>query len=140
MKAPAVITAANHFLSEDTAYLKADDRMFLAAAFKFFSEAAHRGQSRQSGEPYISHPLAVATILTSWHLDAQALAAALLHDVMEDSGITKLELTEKFGKHVAELVDGMSKIDKLEFQSKEVAQARTSAKCCWPWRATCASS
>ncbi|GAB7126343.1 bifunctional (p)ppGpp synthetase/guanosine-3',5'-bis(diphosphate) 3'-pyrophosphohydrolase [Silvimonas sp. JCM 19000] len=127
MKAPAVITAANHFLSEDTAYLKADDRMFLAAAFKF-SEAAHRGQSRQSGEPYISHPLAVATILTSWHLDAQALAAALLHDVMEDSGITKLELTEKFGKHVAELVDGMSKIDKLEFQSKEVAQAENFRK------------
>lgn len=127
MKAPAVIDAANHFLSEGTAYLKAEDRLFLAAAFKF-SEAAHRGQSRQSGEPYISHPLAVATILTSWHLDAQALAAALLHDVMEDSGITKLELTEKFGKHVADLVDGMSKIDKLEFQSKEVAQAENFRK------------
>ncbi|MBB5191804.1 GTP pyrophosphokinase [Silvimonas terrae] len=126
-KAPAVIAAANRFLTEDTAYLKPEDRVFLAVAFKF-SEAAHRGQSRQSGEPYISHPLAVASILTSWHLDAQALAAALLHDVMEDSGITKLELTEKFGRHVAELVDGMSKIDKLEFQSKEEAQAENFRK------------
>ncbi|WP_148714165.1 RelA/SpoT family protein [Chitinolyticbacter meiyuanensis] len=125
--APAVLAAANRFLSEETAYLRPEDRAFLATAFKF-SEAAHRGQMRRTGDPYISHPLAVAGILTHWHLDAQALAAALLHDVMEDTGVSKLELTEKFGRHVAELVDGMSKIDKLEFQSKEEAQAENFRK------------
>ncbi|GLS05255.1 guanosine-3',5'-bis(diphosphate) 3'-pyrophosphohydrolase [Chitiniphilus shinanonensis] len=125
--APGVLDAANRFLTHDTAYLRPEDRLFLAGAFKF-SEAAHRGQMRRTGDPYISHPLAVASILTAWHLDAQALAAALLHDVMEDTGVSKLELTEKFGRHVAELVDGMSKIDKLEFQSKEEAQAENFRK------------
>ncbi|STQ89412.1 RelA/SpoT family protein [Iodobacter fluviatilis] len=125
--APEVFADANRFLSLNTSYLKLEDRQFLAAAF-CFADASHRGQVRRSGEPYISHPLAVATILTQWKLDAQALAGALLHDVMEDSGVTKLELTEKFGKTVAELVDGMSKIDKLEFQSKEEAQAENFRK------------
>ncbi|WP_035055860.1 RelA/SpoT family protein [Andreprevotia chitinilytica] len=125
--APQVLDAANRFLIDDTQYLKPEDRDMLSRAF-VFSEAAHRGQTRQSGEPYISHPLAVAGILTAWHLDAQALAAALLHDVMEDTGVSKLEITEKFGKPVAELVDGMSKIDKLEFQSKEEAQAENFRK------------
>ncbi|KAF0811979.1 Bifunctional (p)ppGpp synthase/hydrolase SpoT [Andreprevotia sp. IGB-42] len=125
--APHVLDAANHFLTEETQYLKPEDREMLARAF-VFSEAAHRDQKRQSGEPYISHPLAVASMLTAWHLDAQALAAALMHDVMEDTGVSKLEITEKFGKPVAELVDGMSKIDKLEFQSKEEAQAENFRK------------
>ncbi|AZN35218.1 RelA/SpoT family protein [Iodobacter ciconiae] len=125
--APDVFADANRFLSLNASYLKLEDRQFLAAAF-CFADASHRGQVRRSGEPYISHPLAVATILTQWKLDAQALAGALLHDVMEDSGVTKLELTEKFGKTVAELVDGMSKIDKLEFQSKEEAQAENFRK------------
>ncbi len=122
-----VIAAANQLLTEETQYLKPEDRALLRTAF-LFSEAAHRGQSRQSGEPYLSHPLAVAIILTQWKLDAPALIGALLHDVMEDSGITKLEIIEKFGKTVAELVDGMSKIDKLEFQSKEIAQAENFRK------------
>ena len=125
--ATAVLADANHFLGELTLYLKQEDRAMLRTAF-LFSEAAHRGQTRRSGEPYISHPLAVASILTQWKLDAQALAGALLHDVMEDSGISKLELTEKFGKTVAELVDGMSKIDKLEFENKEEAQAENFRK------------
>ncbi|MDR3413104.1 MAG: bifunctional (p)ppGpp synthetase/guanosine-3',5'-bis(diphosphate) 3'-pyrophosphohydrolase [Formivibrio sp.] len=125
--ASRVLADANHFLGELTQYLKPDDRALLRAAF-LFSEVAHRGQTRRSGEPYLSHPLAVATILTQWKLDAQALAGALLHDVMEDSGISKLELTEKFGKTVAELVDGMSKIDKLEFENKEEAQAENFRK------------
>lgn len=124
---PDVIANANLFLSEQTLYLKPEDRTLLRHAF-LFSEAAHREQRRQSGEPYISHPLAVASLLTEWKLDAQALAAALLHDVMEDSGVTKLELTEKYGKTVAELVDGLSKIDKLEFESKEEAQAENFRK------------
>ena len=124
---PDMIADANRFLSEHILYLKHEDRVLLRNAF-LFSEASHRDQARQSGEPYISHPLAVAGILTEWKLDAQALAAALLHDVMEDSGVTKLELTEKFGKTVAELVDGLSKIDKLEFESKEEAQAENFRK------------
>jgi (p)ppGpp synthase/HD superfamily hydrolase len=102
--APDVLADANLFLAEQTLYLRPEDRLFLRNAF-LFAETAHRDQSRQSGEPYITHPLAVASILTQWKLDAQALAAALLHDVMEDSGVTKLELTEKFGKSVAELVE-----------------------------------
>ncbi len=122
-----VLDDVNLFLGELTYYLKPEDRAMLRAAF-LFSEQAHRGQTRHSGKPYIIHPLAVASILTKWRLDAQALAGALLHDVMEDSGISKLELTERFGRTVAELVDGMSKIDKLEFESKEEAQAENFRK------------
>ncbi len=110
-----------------TSYLKADDVSRLQRAYAF-SEAAHHGQFRKSGEPYISHPLAVAKILAQWHLDAQALTAALLHDVMEDTAVTKEEIAESFGKPVAELVDGVSKIDAIEFQSKEDFQAENFRK------------
>lgn len=93
-----------------------------------FSDEAHLGQFRASGEPYISHPLAVAEICAEWHLDTQALMAALLHDVIEDQGIGKQELVERFGSPVAELVDGLSKLDKLEFESVEDAQAENFRK------------
>jgi len=99
----------------------------LAEAYRF-SEAAHAGQTRQSGDPYISHPLAVAEILADWHLDGQTLMAALLHDVTEDTKVTKDEISDTFGKPVAELVDGVSKLDKIEFQSAEVAQAENFRK------------
>jgi RelA/SpoT family (p)ppGpp synthetase len=108
-------------------YLKQADVARLAQAYRF-SEAAHKGQTRQSGDPYISHPLAVAEILAGWHLDGQALMAALLHDVMEDTSITKAEISDTFGKPVAELVDGLSKLDKIEFQSAEDAQAENFRK------------
>jgi len=108
-------------------YLKPTDVARLADAYRF-SEAAHAGQTRQSGDPYISHPLAVAEILAGWHLDGQALVAALLHDVMEDTSVTKDEITDTFGKPVAELVDGVSKLDKIEFQSAEEAQAENFRK------------
>ena len=108
-------------------YLKQADVARLADAYRF-SEAAHKGQTRQSGDPYISHPLAVAEILAGWHLDGQALMAALLHDVMEDTSVTKAEISETFGKPVAELVDGLSKLDKIEFQSAEDAQAENFRK------------
>ena len=78
--------------------------------------------------PYISHPLAVAGILADWHLDPQALMAALLHDVMEDTKVSKAEISRHFGKAVAELVDGLSKLDKIEFQSQEDAQAENFRK------------
>ncbi|MEZ5615305.1 MAG: bifunctional (p)ppGpp synthetase/guanosine-3',5'-bis(diphosphate) 3'-pyrophosphohydrolase [Rhodocyclaceae bacterium] len=108
-------------------YLKPEDIERVAAAFLFSAEA-HRGQFRISGDPYFSHPLAVAGILTGWHLDAQALMAALLHDVTEDTEISLAEIGEKFGKVTAELVDGVSKLDKIEFQSIEDAQAENFRK------------
>jgi GTP pyrophosphokinase len=93
-----------------------------------FSESAHRGQFRKSGEPYITHPLAVASILSQWRLDAHGLAAALLHDVMEDTTVTKSEIESSFGKPVAEMVDGVSKLDQLEFSTLEDAQAESFRK------------
>ncbi|HLX79997.1 MAG TPA: bifunctional (p)ppGpp synthetase/guanosine-3',5'-bis(diphosphate) 3'-pyrophosphohydrolase [Burkholderiales bacterium] len=108
-------------------YLKPADVARVAEAYRF-SGAAHAGQTRQSGEPYISHPLAVAEILAGWHLDGQALVAAMLHDVMEDTLVTKAEISDTFGKPVADLVDGVSKLDKIEFQSAEDAQAENFRK------------
>src|ERR1700675_3176005 len=108
-------------------YLKPKDVARVAEAYRF-SGAAHAGQTRQSGEPYISHPLAVAEILAGWHLDGQALVAAMLHDVMEDTSVTKAEISDTFGKPVADLVDGVSKLDKIEFQSAEDAQAENFRK------------
>jgi GTP pyrophosphokinase len=112
---------------EWSGYLKPEDISQLQSAYHF-SEAAHEGQFRKSGEPYISHPLAVANILAQWHLDPQALTAALLHDVMEDTAVTKNEITRNFGKPVAELVDGVSKLDKIEFETHEEAQAENFRK------------
>jgi GTP pyrophosphokinase len=117
-----VSTAAPALFKEWAGYLKPEDISQLQSAYHF-SEQAHEGQFRKSGEPYISHPLAVASILAEWHLDPQALTAALLHDVMEDTSVTKTEISRNFGKPVAELVDGVSKLDKIEFESHAEAQA-----------------
>src|SRR5438309_163804 len=84
-----------------------------------FADEAHLGQMRASGEPYITHPIAVAAQCAEWKLDAQALMAALLHDAIEDCGVTKPELIERFGVPVAELVDGLTKLEKLEFNTRE---------------------
>jgi len=108
-------------------YLPPPDVALVSRAFEF-SESAHRGQFRKSGEPYITHPLAVASILSQWRLDAQGLAAALLHDVMEDTSVTKGELEKSFGKPVADMVDGVSKLDQIEFTSKEEVQAESFRK------------
>src|SRR3989441_276996 len=113
--------------SERFGYLKPKDVARLEDAYRF-SEAAHAGQTRQSGEPYISHPLAVAEILADWHLDGQTLMAAVLPDVTEDPSVTKDEISDTFGKPVAELVDGVSKLDKIEFQSAEHVQAENFRK------------
>ena len=112
---------------EWSGYLKPEDISQLESAYHF-SKAAHEGQFRKSGEPYISHPLAVANILAQWHLDTQALTAALLHDVTEDTAVTNVEISRNFGKPVAELVDGVSKLDKIEFESQEKAQAENFRK------------
>jgi len=112
---------------EWSGYLNPEDVTRLETAYHF-SEAAHNGQFRASGDPYISHPLAVANILAQLHLDSQALTAALLHDVMEDTSVTKTEISRKFGKPVAELVDGVSKLDRIEFETHEEAQAENFRK------------
>jgi GTP diphosphokinase / guanosine-3',5'-bis(diphosphate) 3'-diphosphatase len=108
-------------------YLPSSDVQKVKDAFRF-SDEAHLGQFRRSGAPYITHPLAVAEILTDWRLDGAAIQAALLHDVLEDSGVAKEKLVEKFGAVVAELVDGVSKLDKLQFSSTEQAQAENFRK------------
>jgi GTP pyrophosphokinase/guanosine-3',5'-bis(diphosphate) 3'-pyrophosphohydrolase len=93
-----------------------------------FSARAHAHQKRMSGEPYITHPLAVAGAVVEWRMDADAICASLLHDVLEDTGTSKRELGELFGKEVAELVDGLSKLDKMEFASYQEAQAENFRK------------
>ncbi len=115
------------FLEAAARYLRPEDVQLLRQAFEL-SRAAHEGQTRKSGEPYITHPLAVATMLTEWRLDVQGLAAALLHDVLEDTGVTKPTLVEKFGRTIADLVDGLSKLERLEYQTKETAQAENFRK------------
>jgi GTP pyrophosphokinase/guanosine-3',5'-bis(diphosphate) 3'-pyrophosphohydrolase len=112
---------------DSLSYLKPEEIRLIREAYHF-SESAHLGQTRLSGEPYITHPLAVAGALAEWHMDAQAVIAALLHDVMEDTAVSKAEIAERFGKSVAELVDGLSKLDKIEFQSYAEAQAENFRK------------
>ncbi|EDM56177.1 guanosine-3,5-bis(diphosphate) 3-pyrophosphohydrolase [Vibrio parahaemolyticus AQ3810] len=90
---------------------------------------AHEGQTRSSGEPYIIHPVAVARILAEMRLDIETLQAALLHDVIEDCDVTKEDLEEKFGNTVAELVDGVSKLDKLKFRDRASLNRFFSAEC-----------
>ena len=108
-------------------YLKPEDVQLLRQAFEV-SRDAHEGQTRKSGEPYITHPLAVAAMLVDWRMDAQGVAAALLHDVLEDTGVSKATLAEHFGKTIADLVDGLSKLERLEYQTKETAQAENFRK------------
>lgn len=94
----------------------------------FLALAAHKGQKRHTGEPYITHPVAVACLLADMRLDAQTIMAALLHDVIEDTSIEKTTLAEKFGEVVAELVDGVSKLTQIEFVSRAEAQAENFGK------------
>ncbi len=108
-------------------YLDAADTEQLRRAYRFADEA-HLGQTRKNGEPYITHPIAVAAECATWKLDAQALMAALLHDTIEDCGIEKREIVERFGPAVAELVDGLTKLEKLQFNTREENQAESFRK------------
>ncbi len=121
------MNALAEFTGSLALYLKPPDIERIEEAYQF-SGKAHEGQYRDSGEPYISHPLAVAGILAAWHLDPQALMAALLHDVMEDTKVSKAEISRRFGKPVAALVDGLSKLNKIESQSQQDAQAENFRK------------
>src|SRR5580698_4430815 len=93
-----------------------------------FGAAAHQGQKRLSGEPYISHPVAAAEILAELRLDADTIVAAILHDVIEDTPIAKEDIAQRFGKDVAEIVDGVTKLDQIRFKNREEAQAESFRK------------
>ncbi|MBV5298819.1 MAG: bifunctional (p)ppGpp synthetase/guanosine-3',5'-bis(diphosphate) 3'-pyrophosphohydrolase [Rhodoferax sp.] len=108
-------------------YLNPADLASVRLAYRF-ADQAHLGQLRNSGEPYITHPIAVAAQCAEWKLDAQALMAALLHDAMEDCDVTKPDLIERFGSPVAELVDGLTKLEKLHFNTREENQAESFRK------------
>ena len=127
--AAAANAAAASFaaLTANLDYLDAASIEQVRLAYRFADEA-HLGQIRNSGEPYITHPIAVAAQCAAWKLDAQALMAALLHDALEDCGVTKPELIDRFGASVAELVDGLTKLDKLQFNTREESQAESFRK------------
>lgn len=108
-------------------YLNEEQIAAVRAAY-FFAERAHGSQMRRDGTPYITHPLAVAEILSQIHMDHQSLMAAMLHDVIEDTGISKSELAKMFGDEVAELVDGVTKLEKVGHISKAEAQAENLRK------------
>ena len=130
LPSPAAANAAAASFAALTArldYLDSADIDQVRRAYRFADEA-HLGQIRASGEPYITHPIAVAAQCAEWKLDAQALMAALLHDAIEDCGVTKPELIERFGAPVAELVDGLTKLDKLQFNTREENQAESFRK------------
>jgi GTP pyrophosphokinase len=124
---PAGVASVTQLVSKLSQYLTPVELKKVKEAYRF-SDEMHLGQLRKSGEPYISHPIAVAEICADWKLDAQAIMAALLHDVMEDQDVKKDELIEHFGPQVANLVDGLSKLEKIEFQSLVEAQAENFRK------------
>ena len=121
------VASVTQLINRLAEYLPPSELKKIKEAYRF-SDEMHLGQMRKSGEPYISHPIAVAEICADWKLDAQAIMAALLHDVMEDQDVKKDELIERFGAPVAALVDGLSKLDKIEFQSQIEQQAENFRK------------
>ncbi|MBF0752525.1 MULTISPECIES: bifunctional GTP diphosphokinase/guanosine-3',5'-bis pyrophosphate 3'-pyrophosphohydrolase [unclassified Pasteurella] len=108
-------------------YLPADKIELVKRAF-MIARDGHEGQFRSSGEPYITHPVAVASIIAQMHLDHEAVMAALLHDVIEDTPYTETQLRAEFGTSVAEIVDGVSKLDKLKFRTRQEAQVENFRK------------
>ncbi len=105
-------------LEKYASYGRVSDVSRIKDAYAFAAEA-HKDQFRQSGEPYVTHPLAVAEIVADMELDGDSIAAALLHDTVEDTPTTKAEIATRFGTHVAEIVDGLTKLDKIPYSSKE---------------------
>ncbi len=114
-------------VSKIEAYLPPDQVERVREAFDY-AETAHKGQKRKSGEAFITHPIAVADILADLHLDGATIAAAVLHDVVEDTPSSMAEVEQKFGKEVAELVDGVTKLDQVQFKSRKEAQAESFRK------------
>ena len=108
-------------------YLSQKEIKLIWDAYRY-SDKAHAGQKRIGGQAYISHPVSVACIASQFHLDAPSIQAALLHDVVEDTPSTAKDIKEKFGSQVAKLVDGLSKLDKVEFSDDTEAQAENFRK------------
>ena len=106
------VASVTQLINKLSDYLTPAELKKVKEAYRF-SDEMHLGQVRKSGEPYISHPIAVAEICAEWKLDAQAIMAALLHDVIEDQDVKKDELIERFGAQVANLGDGLSKLEKI---------------------------
>ena len=121
------MTQLQTLIEEIPKYQPGADLAVLERAYRF-SERSHRGQQRASGEPYLSHPLEVASLLVAFKMDVTTVTAGLLHDVLEDTGATKTELEREFGKEIAELVDGVTKLGKLAFSSREERQAENFRK------------
>jgi GTP diphosphokinase / guanosine-3',5'-bis(diphosphate) 3'-diphosphatase len=121
------LTQLQTLIEEIPKYQPGADLAVLERAYSF-SERSHRGQQRASGEPYVSHPLEVAGLLVGFKMDVTTVTAGLLHDVLEDTGATKAELEREFGKEIAELVDGVTKLGKLAFSSREERQAENFRK------------
>ena len=109
------------------AYLSEEDEELLARAFSF-ADMAHKGQCRKSGEPFIVHPVEVALILADLRMDVETLCAALIHDTVEDSDVTLAEVEETFNERIAHLVDGVTKISRIEVESLSDEQAQTIRK------------
>src|ERR687894_616416 len=124
---PAPDVTISSLIEKVSAYGPEGTEELLAEAYSA-AHAAHRGQIRKSGEPFVYHPLATAGILAELHLDPTTVAAALLHDVLEDTGVTKEELAEKFGDELAEIVDGVTKLKRLPAGNLEEAQAESLRK------------
>ena len=123
----AITAPVREMLFRKADYLSAEDLQVLekACAFAF---RAHGSQKRQSGEPYITHPISVTAELAGWRMDLQTLCAGLMHDVLEDTPTSKAQIAEAFGDTVAEMVDGLSKLDKLEYDSQAEHQAESFRK------------
>jgi guanosine-3',5'-bis(diphosphate) 3'-pyrophosphohydrolase len=117
----------NQLIDKLETYLPPEDVERVQAAYDFAHEA-HSGQRRRSGEPYITHPVAVADLLADLRLDPETMMASILHDVMEDTPIVKEEIANRFGQEVADLVDGVSKLDQIQFKSRAEAQAESFRK------------
>lgn len=117
----------NGFEDVLNSYLPSEQVSTIKRAY-FYAEQAHYGQARRTGEPYVTHPLAVATVLARMHMDHESIMAALLHDVIEDTGVSKEDIRTQFGEEVADLVDGVSKLTHVEFDSAEIKQAENFQK------------
>jgi GTP diphosphokinase / guanosine-3',5'-bis(diphosphate) 3'-diphosphatase len=121
------LTQLQALIEQIPKYQPGADLDLVTRAYRF-SEVSHQGQQRASGEPYLSHPLEVANLLVNFKMDVTTVTAGLLHDVLEDTSATKADLEREFGREIADLVDGVTKIGKLNFSSREQRQAENFRK------------
>jgi GTP diphosphokinase / guanosine-3',5'-bis(diphosphate) 3'-diphosphatase len=121
------VTTIDSLATNLSSYLEGEQVNLVRRAY-YYAEQAHDGQFRRSGDPYVTHPLAVAGILSEMHMDPQSLVAAMLHDVIEDTGISKAAVKSQFGDAIAEMVDGVSKLNKITFSSHAEMQAENFQK------------